>query len=97
MGIPGKDREGRSDLAYHVAELRRQEQETPACVLGPLPRVAEKFPKWPTIVTDLQDFLDFPQHTDILDEGSLPLHARHSLSRDHTGLDHVLSLCGQLG
>ena len=96
MGILGKRREGKSALAYHIAELRHQAQATPACVLGPPPSLAEKFPEWMTIVTALQDFQDFPGHTAILDEGSLPLHARHSLSRDHTGFDQLLSLCGQL-
>ena len=53
MGTLGKRREGKSALAYHIAELRYQGQGTPACVLGPPPGLAEKFPRWITTVTDL--------------------------------------------
>jgi len=96
MGILGKRRMGKTALAYHVAELRHQQLDKPAVVLGPPLHLASKFPDWVKIVTDLQEFLQYPGHTAILDEGSLSLHARQSLARDHTGFDQVLSMCGQL-
>ena len=42
--------------------------------------MADKIPGWLTIVTDLQDFLGFPQHTAILDEGSTALHRKLDLN-----------------
>lgn len=96
MGILGKRRMGKSALAYHVAELRHQQLDKPAVVLGPPVQLASRFPDWVKIVTDLQEFLRYPGHTAILDEGSLSLHARQSLAREHTAFDQVLSLCGQL-
>ena len=95
MGILGKRRQGKSALAYHVAELRHQLLDKPAVVLGPPPQMASKFPDWVAIITDLQEFAKYPGHTAILDEGSLSMHARESLARDHTAFDQVFSLCGQ--
>ena len=95
MGILGKRRMGKSALAYHVAELRHANLGKPAVVLGPPVQMASKFPDWVKIITDLQEFAKYPGHTAILDEGSLSMHARQALTRDHTEFDQVFSLCGQ--
>jgi ribosomal protein L37E len=96
MGILGKRRQGKTALAYHIAEQRHSELGLSAVVLGPPLSMKSKFPNWFSIITDLKDFIHYPAHTAILDEGSLPLHARRSLSRDHSAFDQALSLCGQL-
>ena len=97
VGILGKRRQGKTALAYHLAEERHQQNESPAVVLGPPLALKSKFPSWFTIVSELGEFLRYPNHTAIIDEGSLQLHARQSLSRQHTEFDQILSLCGQLG
>ena len=96
MGILGKRRQGKTALAYHLAEERHREKGTPAVVLGPPLSMKDKFPDWFSIITDLEAFIRYPEHTAILDEGSLPLHSRRSLSHDHSAFDQALSLCGQL-
>ena len=96
VGILGRRRQGKTALAYFLAEERHRENGTPAVVLGPPVALKSKFPPWFTIVTELGEFLRYPSHTAIIDEGSLALHARQSLSRQHTEFDQALSLCGQL-
>jgi hypothetical protein len=96
VGVLGKRRQGKTALAYYIAEERHRENGTPAVVLGPPLELASKFPPWFTIVTELGDFLRYPSHTAIIDEGSLQLHARQALARQHTEFDQALSLCGQL-
>ena len=96
VGILGRRRQGKTALAYHLAEERQREKGTPAVVLGPPLELASKFPPWFTIVSELGDFLRYPSHTAIIDEGSLQLHARQALAHQHTEFDQALSLCGQL-
>ncbi len=97
VGVLGKRGEGKTAVAYFLAELRHERLGIGAVVFGPGLAMQEALPPWVEVVTDLGHFARARDKTLLLDEGSLPLHARESLRKDHVTFDKLISLSRQRG
>lgn len=95
MAILGKRRMGKSALAYHLAELRHQDSKANAAVYGPPVELEKLLPPYFKVLTELGDVGRRHNSTVIIDEGSMPLHARRAMDQGHVDFDEALSLCAQ--
>ncbi len=97
VGIFGKQRMGKSGLMYYIAEMRWKMLRTPAVTCGPPASLQAKFPDWMTVIPfdEIHTLGDFRGYTCMIDEGSLPLHARNALGKNHLLFDEFMSFSGQ--
>lgn len=95
MAILGKRRMGKSALAYYLAELRHQDSQANAAVYGPPVELEKYLPAYFKVLVDLSEVGRRHDSTVIIDEGSMPLHARRAMEQGHIDFDEALSLCAQ--
>lgn len=93
IGILGKRGMGKTALAYYLSELRHELTGKPTAVLGPPASILLRLPEWFSIIDELDEVAGLIGYTILIDEGSMPLHIRRAMAREHIAFDQAISLC----
>jgi hypothetical protein len=95
VGILGKKGQGKSVLAYYLAEIRHQTTGTRVAALGPPFSFKDILPDWITIVGTLPELMEHVGSILVMDEGSMNLHSRRTMSKQSVEMDQAMSLTRQ--
>ena len=95
VAIFGKRGMGKTALAYYLAELGYNQSQRQAVVYGPPLAIQRVLPSYFAVRTELMHLQSERGKTVIVDEGSMALHARRSMSEDNLDFDRLMSLCRQ--